>query len=124
MSMLRFTTDDIMYAVNLVVVAILSLLVLLFVVRPLVRRIVTPDEAALSKQQAPAVLMKAEGGVDATPAPPVQPNLDNAAARLIEFAQMQGDVHQQSIQKVGELATRNPYETVSIIRQWMHEKQA
>lgn len=123
MSMLRFTTDDIMYAVNLVVVAILSLLVLLFVVRPLVRRIVTPDEGALARQQAPAVLMKAEGGVD-TASPPMQPNLDNAAARMIEFAQMQGDVHQQSIQKVGELATRNPYETVSIIRQWMHEKQA
>jgi flagellar M-ring protein FliF len=126
MSMLRFTTDDIMYAVNLVVVAILSLLVLLFVVRPLVRRIVTPDEAAIAQQQqqqAPAVLMKAEGGVD-VPAPPMQPSLDNAAARMIDFAQMQGDVHQQSIQKVGELATRNPYETVSIIRQWMHEKQA
>lgn len=123
MSMLRFTTDDIMYAVNLVVVAILSLLVLLFVVRPLVRRIVTPDEAAIAKQQAPAVLMKAEGGVD-TNSPPMQPTLDNAAARMIDFAQMQGDVHQQSIQKVGELATRNPYETVSIIRQWMHEKQA
>lgn len=124
MSMLRFTTDDIMHAVNLVVVAILSLLVLLFVVRPLVRRIVTPDEAAIAQQPAaPAVLMKAEGGVD-TSSPPVQPNLDNAAARMIEFAQMQGDVHQQSIQKVGELATRNPYETVSIIRQWMHEKQA
>lgn len=123
MSMLRFTTDDIMYAVNLVVVAILSLLVLLFVVRPLVRRIVTPDEAALAQQQAPAVLMKSEGAVE-TASPPVQPNLDNAAARMIEFAQMQGDVHQQSIQKVGELATRNPYETVSIIRQWMHEKQA
>ncbi len=123
LSMLRFTTDDIMYAVNLVVVAILSLLVLLFVVRPLVRRIVTPDEAALAKQQAPAVLMKSESGVDA-PLQPVQPTLDNAASRMIDFAQMQGDVHQQSIQKVGELATRNPYETVSIIRQWMHEKQA
>jgi flagellar M-ring protein FliF len=33
-------------------------------------------------------------------------------------------VHQQSIQKVGELASRNPYETVSILRQWMHEKTA
>ncbi len=127
MSMLRFTTDDIMHAINVAVVAVLSLLVLLFVVRPLVRRIVTPDEAAIAQQQqaAPAILVKSEGGADVPLQPSMQPPpIDNAAARMIEFAQLQGDVHQQSIQKVGELATRNPYETVSIIRQWMHEKQA
>jgi flagellar M-ring protein FliF len=28
------------------------------------------------------------------------------------------------VQKVGELADRNPHETVSILRQWMHEKTA
>ena len=43
------------------------------------------------------------------------------AARLIEVAKIQGEVQAQSIQKVGELADRNPHETVSIIRQWMHE---
>src|SRR5690606_3643105 len=47
LSMLRFTTDDIMHAVNLAVVAVLSLLVLLLVVRPLVRRVVTPDESTV-----------------------------------------------------------------------------
>jgi flagellar M-ring protein FliF len=34
---------------------------------------------------------------------------------------VQGSVHAQSIQQVGELAERNPNETVSIIRQWLHE---
>jgi flagellar M-ring protein FliF len=134
MSMLRFTTDDIMHAVNLLVVAILSLLVLLFIVRPLVRRIVTPDEAAIpaalpvmpALPAADAVLVRAEA--EQIPiAPRQQVPLqapDNLAARQIEFAQMQGDMHHQSIQKVGELASRNPYETVSILRQWMHEKTA
>jgi flagellar M-ring protein FliF len=56
------------------------------------------------------------------PAPLTVP--ENLATRQIEFAQLQGEVHQQSIQKVGELASRNPYETVSILRQWMHEKTA
>jgi flagellar M-ring protein FliF len=124
MSFLRFTTDDIMQAINLVIVTILSLLVLLFVVRPLVRRIVTPDEsvgeARATPEPAPALAM--HPGEIAAPAP--KPNFDNPAARMIEFAQVQGEVHQQSIQKVGEIATRNPYETVSIIRQWMHEKTA
>jgi flagellar M-ring protein FliF len=128
MSMLRFTTDDIMHAVNLLVVAILSLLVLLFVVRPLVRRVVTPDEAAVRALPVPApepTLVRKEVE-HAAPRPASAPLVapENLATRQIEFAQMQGEVHQQSIQKVGELASRNPYETVSILRQWMHEKTA
>src|SRR6185369_1203976 len=44
MSLLQFTKDDIMRGVELVVMALLALIVVLFVVRPLVRRILTPDE--------------------------------------------------------------------------------
>jgi flagellar M-ring protein FliF len=130
LSMFRFTTDDIMHAVNLVVVAILSLLVLLFVVRPLVRRVVTPDEAALAAVPAalPAVTpVVVSQEVERTPVavpPPVKMTPNFQAAHQIEFAQIQGEAHQASIQKVGELAARNPYETVSILRQWMHEKTA
>ncbi len=40
---------------------------------------------------------------------------------MIDIAQIQGQVHAQSVQKVGELADKNPHETVSIIRQWLHE---
>jgi flagellar M-ring protein FliF len=102
--------------------------VLLFVVRPLVRRVVTPDEAAVRALPVPApeptLVRKEVEHVAPRPAsaPLVAP--ENLATRQIEFAQMQGEVHQQSIQKVGELASRNPYETVSILRQWMHEKTA
>jgi flagellar M-ring protein FliF len=116
-SMLRFTTDDIFQGVQILVIVVLSGLVLLFVIRPLVRRIVTPDESVpLVPAQAPAI----------APAAPETPLLsaDNPAARLIEVAKIQGEVQAQSIQKVGELADRNPHETVSIIRQWMHETKA
>jgi flagellar M-ring protein FliF len=134
LSMLRFNTDDIMHAINLVIVVILSLLVLLFVVRPLVRRIITPDEAAVpppalpnAAAVTPVLVTQDSVGVPPTqivaPAP-VKMTPDFQAARQIEFAQIQGEAHQASIQKVGELASRNPYETVSILRQWMHEKTA
>ena len=119
-SMLRFTTDDIFQAIQMLVVLVLSGLVILFVVRPLVRRIITPDEAARAAA-GPALVpqMPAEA---ALPAPKLKS--DNPAARLIEVAQIQGEVQQQSIQKVGELADRNPHETVAIIRQWIHETRA
>jgi flagellar M-ring protein FliF len=119
-SMLRFTTDDIFQGVQMLVVLILSGLVLLFVVRPLIRRIVTPDESARAiAAPAPAAQVPVEA---ALPGP--RPQADNPAARLIEVAKIQGEVQQQSIQKVGELADRNPHETVAIIRQWIHETRA
>jgi flagellar M-ring protein FliF len=43
---------------------------------------------------------------------------------MIDLAQVQGQVHAQSVQKVGEIADKNPRETVSIIRQWLQENAA
>ena len=43
---------------------------------------------------------------------------------MIDIAQVQGQVHAQSVQKVGELADKNPNETVAIIRAWLHEDAA
>jgi len=118
-SKLRFTTDDIFQGVEILVIVLLSGLVLLFVIRPLVRRIITPDESLPVTQAAPSIAPQTPGE-GALPAP----KADNPAARLIEVAQIQGEVQAQSIQKVGELAERNPHETVSIVRQWMHETRA
>ena len=48
----------------------------------------------------------------------------SATAKMIDIAQVQGQVHAQSVQKVGELADKNPNETVAIIRSWLHESAA
>ncbi len=51
LSFLQFTKDDLMRAIELAVMALLGLVAVLFVVRPLVRRILTPEEPrALSPQ--------------------------------------------------------------------------
>ena len=123
--MLQVTKDDIMYGIELMVMVLLGLIVLLFVVRPMVRRIVTPEEM----QQLGAAIASAGGGIsdmltaagegsEPRSVPPSQ------TAQMIDIAQVQGQVHAQSVQKVGELAQRNPQETVSIIRQWLHESAA
>jgi flagellar M-ring protein FliF len=43
---------------------------------------------------------------------------------MIDIAQVQGQVHAQSVTKVGDLADKNPNEAVSIIRQWLTESTA
>ena len=50
--------------------------------------------------------------------------ISNRTSAMIDIAQVQGQVHAQSVQKVGELADKNPNETVSIIRTWLHENAA
>jgi flagellar M-ring protein FliF len=50
--------------------------------------------------------------------------ISNRTSAMIDIAQVQGQVHAQSVQKVGELADKNPRETISIIRQWLTETAA
>jgi len=118
LSFLQLTKEDIMRAIELFVMGLLGLAVILFVVRPLVRRILTPDHpqpatAALPGVASPGVAPEAEE----TPAAAIT----SQTAKMIDMAQVQGQVHQQSMEKVGELAQRNPHETVSIIRQWLQD---
>ncbi len=131
LSALQFTKDDIMRAIEMVVMGVLGFVVLLLVVRPLVRRIITPEEHAiaalppgmpgadaLTAAMPAGAALAVEGANLAIPSEPSQ------ASKMIDIAQIQGQVHAQSVQKVGELADKNPRETVSIIRQWLDESAA
>ncbi len=113
LGMLDVTKDDLMRLIELAVLGVVSLLVLLLVVRPLVRRILTPERAASS-----SLLASPSANAPNEPVPLAAPD---PTARMIELSQVNGKVHAQSLTKVGELAARNPNETVSIIRQWLAE---
>ena len=125
----QFTKDDIMRAIEMMVMGVLGLVVLLLVVRPLVRRIITPDEGKLTALPAGAAGEALPGTTASTAiatesADPALAAEQSRTSKMIEIAQIQGQVHAQSVQKVGELADKNPRETVSIIRQWLHESAA
>jgi flagellar M-ring protein FliF len=116
LAMLQFTKDDIMRAVELGVMLLLGLVVLLLVVRPMVRRIITPDKPMRAADpELPAHAGVPQISDDIIQAKPSQ------TTKMIEIAQVQGQVHAQSVQKVGELAERNPNETAAIVRHWLHE---
>jgi flagellar M-ring protein FliF len=119
MAYLQFTKDDIMHWAEEVVMLVLAIVVLVMVVRPLVRRILAPEApnaaaAALAAGDVRAALAAGADPSDIKPAP-------SATAKMIDVAQVQGQVHAQSVQKVGELADKNPTEAISIIRSWLHE---
>lgn len=120
LGMLQFTKDDVMYFVELGVMMLLGLVVMFIVIRPLVKQILASDEVAAltSALSAPALTdesASASGGGHALV------TSGNATASAIDVATVQGQVHAQSVHRVGELAERNPNETVAIIRQWLSE---
>jgi flagellar M-ring protein FliF len=115
LGMLQFTKDDIMYVIELGVMMLLGLVVLFMVVRPLVKKILASEElAALTNAVTapPEEIAKAPGPAGLLP---------GGTAHLIDVAQVQGQVHAQSVHRVGELAERNPNETAAIVRQWLSE---
>ncbi len=140
--MLQFTRDDIMRVIELGVMAILALIVLLIGVRPLVRKAIAPErggQAAIAASTAAgaggtaASLLGGAGGTVSLGAPG-SPNvsfvggedvsISNHTSAMIDIAKVQGQVHAESVKKVGELADRNPTEAVSIVRSWLHEQAA
>jgi flagellar M-ring protein FliF len=114
LALLQFTKDDIMRAVEFLVMGILGLVVVLVVVRPLVRRIIEPDQSAaalvqgLANRTTPA----------AEPAPAVT---QNETGKMLEIAKISGKLQAETVKQVGELADSHPNETAAIIREWLSE---
>jgi len=116
LGMLQFTKDDVMYVIELGVMMLLGLVVLFMVIRPLVKRILAAEVVAPPPSDVPALTDASPQAASLVPGP-------NNTAQLIDVAQVQGQVHAQSVHRVGELADRNPNETAAIVRQWLGEQQ-
>src|SRR4051794_38709992 len=115
LGMIHFTKDDVMYVIELAVMMLLGIVVVFMVVRPLVKKIISTED--------PSAALR--GGVPALTDETIQAQVAHAqqTASLIDVAQVQGQVHAQSVHRVGELADRNPGEAAAIIRQWLAEPQ-
>ena len=112
--LLQFTKDDVMYVIELAVMMLLGLVVMFMVIRPLVKRILASEEvAALTGGAVPALTDETGAAVGQLPG--------SQTAQMIDVAQVQGQVHAQSVHRVGELAERNPNETAAIVRQWLSD---
>jgi flagellar M-ring protein FliF len=117
LGMFQFTKDDIMYFIELGVMLVLGIVVVFMVIRPLVRRVLASEPVKSLTEPMPE--LPEPGAQQGAGGPPQIGN--NATAQMIDVAQVQGQVHAQSVHRVGELAERNPNETAAIIRQWLTE---
>jgi flagellar M-ring protein FliF len=122
LGMMQFTKDDVMYVIELGVMMLLGLVVLFMVVRPLVKKILASEELAAITNAVTAP--PDETAALAAPGAPGGMLPGSNTAHLIDVAQVQGQVHAQSVHRVGELAERNPNEAAAIVRQWLSEAQS
>jgi flagellar M-ring protein FliF len=117
-----FSKDDTFRMLELLVLAAVSAFVFLFVIRPLMNTIKGPEKPQTMMVQGPngqMVAVAAPAGptgaaAAAAEAPPT------STEQMIEMSAFNGAIQARSIEKVGEVASKNPQETVAILRQWIH----
>ncbi len=125
--------DDYFYIAELIVTLLIALLVLLFVIRPLVRRIITPEEIiellpqeTIDEQK--AAIAESQGelvtGPDGQPligedGEPIKVEPKSDAVDLLNTVKLAGEIQASFVNQVGELVLNNPREAVNIIRNWI-----
>jgi flagellar M-ring protein FliF len=129
--LLSFTKEDIVRFAEMGVVALLVLIVLMVVVRPLLKQVLAPDRdvrAMPSFMRGGTVITDQSNG-DPSVAPgsaggPDISDVDLAAPseRMLAIAQVKGQIKAQSVEKIGALVTQNPADSVAVLRGWIHER--
>ncbi|WP_092036621.1 flagellar basal-body MS-ring/collar protein FliF [Methylobacterium pseudosasicola] len=119
-SLLAPTKEDVLRMAELSVLALLTLIVLLTVVRPLVRQVLAPVPAPPALA-APATLAEAAAAA-AAGATVTMIERDSPTARLMEFAKINGQIQADTVQRVVDMVRASPAETVEVLRGWIQEE--
>jgi flagellar M-ring protein FliF len=118
-----------------VALAIVGLLVMLLVVRPLIGRILESTSSgsrnALTGPEAQRLLTGPPGSAVSTVAgvqsgvPAMAMAVPNGSPdsvdQMIDISQVEGRVRASSIKKIGEIVEKHPEEAVAIVRSWMYQ---
>ncbi len=112
---------------------LVGLLIMMFVIRPLIKRIITPEEtveileqevieeqlaeierkkAEMLREADPDILLDADGNPI-----PIEPK--SGAVELLKSAKLNGEIQASFIKEVGTLVLNNPQEAITIIRTWI-----
>jgi len=119
--------NDLLRTAEILVLAIVAILVILLVVRPLVARAfeaiptaIGPDGQIIAAEPgAPALAAPGAPGVPGMPVPGERPGEEDFD-EMIDLDRVEGRVKASSVCKVGEIVDKHPEEALSIIRSWLY----
>jgi flagellar M-ring protein FliF len=123
-----FDKNDLMRGAELLVLAVVSGMIIFFVVRPLLATVGGGGPISFAGLRALTVAPDGGGGVaqighDPQPAQslalpgPQGPEIE----QRIDMAKIEGQVKMSSVKSVAEFVEKHPEESVSILRNWLHE---
>jgi flagellar M-ring protein FliF len=125
-----FAKQDLFRMAEILVLAIVAILVILLVGRPVIRHIFTPPEVKAIEVEAAKARAQAEiqAAQPALAGPEIDPLLgvprqnQVTADDLIDLARVEGRVKASSMKKIGEIIEKHPDEAVAILRTWMYQE--
>ncbi len=126
-NLMGFEKGDLMHLGSTIGVALIGLIILLLVVKPMVVRFIDSANALSSGQPMLAGAMAGGGHGHAALAGPAGGGdaMQRAAAagnnEMLDVGQVDGRVAASSMKKIGEIVEKHPDEAVAIVRSWMYQ---
>jgi len=121
-----FTKDEIMRMAEGLGVAIVAILVILLVVRPLVTRAFESLPSGADGGGTGLLAAEAAGAPQltgpATAPVPIGLGDEEDTEELIDIEKVEGRVKASSLRKIGEIVDKHPDEALSIIRNWLYQE--
>lgn len=130
-SMLDLSKADYFYIAELIITLLISLFFILFVIRPLVKRVLEPEKTDLVVDLTSSLNEKKDDPAAPIELDPEKLNTleevesqlkDNRTAQNIEDAKASGQIQAEAISQIGNLVENNPREATSVIRNWINEQ--
>jgi len=117
-----FTKSEVTQYAQYIVFALLFILVILLVVRPLLKRVFEQQAANEAAALAEAEML-ANAGPSGVPVPSdTQQDEDDSFEELIDIDRVEGRVKASSVKKIGEIVDKHPEEALAIVRSWMYQE--
>ena len=116
-----FTRDDLINAAQMLVTLIISLALMLFVMRPLIKRVLEPEPPLaladpVNSEVTPDMALQAAANGTTVDGQPLDGDAD-----LMGAAQSEGEAKTRTLTKVGELVEQHPKQASTIVRDWLHQ---
>lgn len=131
--LLSFTREDVVRFAEMAVIALLVLIVLMVVVRPLLKQVLAPDHEfrAIPSFMRNGMVVVDQGTGDPSASGGAgggaggesgQIDVEAPSERMLAIAQIKGQLKAQSVEKIGAMVAQNPADSVAVLRGWIHEK--
>jgi flagellar M-ring protein FliF len=101
------------------VLAVVAILIVLLVLRPLVRRALQMGQAGAAAAALPPGSQLAADTAAALEAPQQE---EDQVEIMIDIEKVEGQVKASSIKKIGQIVDKHPEEALAIIRSWMYQE--